>query len=879
MGYTMLAFQLLGVLVSVQAAIDVDGNPAIDPVQEDEPSPIDGFDRFWPDQHDCPLPCYDYSNIHSWIPYISVGRLQRCKQPMLLQFSVTQPLDDPGSTILIRSCLLGAESARIATELSGSAVDNPKMEQSLLEPPLDFAPACRSDGTRTTQDVQLLQWDSSGSDASRVVDLISGMGQFFDAPDNCDESFVFAYHGDTVASVFIGKQLGRETIRSALATLSSDLRSGTVSAGESTIMQMCSDKPERSFGIALEASGSLVSVQNIAQRWSKGDCLPGVGSGASISIRRTDVWELNASARESNETNIRTAGAGWNNTLHRNATVQRNGTLAGRFGANSTFPGARLISSIGSILRGTSFAQRTSSDTMRLNFTAPTPSAPSLSGGNVTIAAGTTLSNLLSSSDRVPVANITSSTSRGSSNTHTRSPIPTSVSPASVAPTTFSGTVSLEPTSSGKNAQSSRPANEAIESFSGRGVMNCSGKVQIALTNGPRDINSTISCNGFLTRNRTLACDGRTDILSDTARMATTNGTMFCNGTLHANGTIEQAAFAICNGTLRMFEDQAVFSKNVTFSCNGTLTSNGTLLISDGPTVQKRQDVQARQTSGTCATHLIQNGDTCFALGEHYGVTVDQIEGWNRGKTWGWQGCADLLVGYVMCITDGAAPMPAPQHGTQCGPLVPGTRPPTDSSISLADLNPCPLKACCSNWGFCGVFPAHCTINAPPDAAPGAKNKDAQNTCISHCGNSIRQNSGPPALFGRVGYYSAFAYSRSCLHLPARRANTDGTYTIIHWAFAEIDPSTWNVIISDPGNQWEDFKALRGVKRVISFGGWAYSTEPATYDIIRRAILTNYEAFTDNVVRFVQEEGLDGVDIDWEYPGVTQSAQVKKGQH
>lgn len=188
---------------------------------------------------------------------------------------------------------------------------------------------------------------------------------------------------------------------------------------------------------------------------------------------------------------------------------------------------------------------------------------------------------------------------------------------------------------------------------------------------------------------------------------------------------------------------------------------------------------------------------------------------------------------------------------------MPGTSSPTDGS-SLADLNPCPLKACCSNWGFCGVFPAHCTVNAPAGAAPGAKNKDAQNTCVSNCGTAIKRNSGPPASYGRVGYYSAFAYNRRCLHLPAEKANTDGSYTIIHWAFAEIDPTTWDVVINDPGKQWNDFKALQGVKRVISFGGWAYSTEPHTYDIMRRAILINHETFTNKVAKFVDDHSLDG---------------------
>lgn len=88
----------------------------------------------------------------------------------------------------------------------------------------------------------------------------------------------------------------------------------------------------------------------------------------------------------------------------------------------------------------------------------------------------------------------------------------------------------------------------------------------------------------------------------------------------------------------------------------------------------------------------------------------------------------------------------------------------------------------------------------------------------------------------------------------------------IHWAFAEIDPNTWKPVIKDSKQQWGDFKALPNVERIVAFGGWAYSTEAATYSIIRSAI-NNWDAFASNLVQFAEDEGIDGVDIDWEYPG------------
>ncbi len=105
--------------------------------------------------------------------------------------------------------------------------------------------------------------------------------------------------------------------------------------------------------------------------------------------------------------------------------------------------------------------------------------------------------------------------------------------------------------------------------------------------------------------------------------------------------------------------------------------------------------------------------------------------------------------------------------------------------------------------------------------------------------------------------------------LNATRANADGSYTHMHWGFAEIDPNGWKVVIKDTHQQWKGFKGLLTAKRIISFGGWAYSTEKATYNIISSAIRDHASEFVDSIVRFIQDEGIDGVDIDWEYPGVS----------
>ncbi len=251
-----------------------------------------------------------------------------------------------------------------------------------------------------------------------------------------------------------------------------------------------------------------------------------------------------------------------------------------------------------------------------------------------------------------------------------------------------------------------------------------------------------------------------------------------------------------------------------------------------------------------------------------FGLTVDQLESFNEKKTWGWTEMRHHDGGLQHVSQQGEPATSPPQQGTQCGPMVPGNE--ADQQVDRHDgSEPVSLKACCSNWGYCGPFPTHCDIHSSPDGAPGTKLPGFDSTSISGCGTDIKQNSGPPANFSRIGYYESWNMARPCLWMKAENANPNWYYTHVHWGFAEIDPQTWKVVLKDPNNQWQGFKNLQHVKRIVSFGGWAYSTEPATYNIIRQAIITNYEAFATNVAQFIANEGIDGVDIDWEYPGVS----------
>ncbi|KAJ4303943.1 hypothetical protein N0V88_001544 [Collariella sp. IMI 366227] len=102
-------------------------------------------------------------------------------------------------------------------------------------------------------------------------------------------------------------------------------------------------------------------------------------------------------------------------------------------------------------------------------------------------------------------------------------------------------------------------------------------------------------------------------------------------------------------------------------------------------------------------------------------------------------------------------------------------------------------------------------------------------------------------------------------------------YTHVHFAFLDLT-TRFEVKIDRYREQFNRFVQLRGLKRIASFGGWDMSTNPATYAIFRDAVKpANREVFANNLAAFVAEWGLDGVDIDWEYPGARDIEGVPPG--
>ncbi|KAH7014631.1 glycoside hydrolase superfamily [Microdochium trichocladiopsis] len=198
-----------------------------------------------------------------------------------------------------------------------------------------------------------------------------------------------------------------------------------------------------------------------------------------------------------------------------------------------------------------------------------------------------------------------------------------------------------------------------------------------------------------------------------------------------------------------------------------------------------------------------------------------------------------------------------------CGLQVIGTQRPQEG-IKIADLNPCPLKVCCSGWGYCSLTDDFCT-DISIDNTPGTYEPNT-NGCISNCGKiEIINNNTLPENFIRVGYFEAWNSNRPCLNMDVTEVKDPITY--IHFAFGYINEDFVPSTDPEVTEQWVKFLGMLGPKKIISFGGWVFSNEPGTLYIMRQGVKpANRQKFADNIIKFVIDNKLDGVDFDWEYP-------------
>lgn len=149
-----------------------------------------------------------------------------------------------------------------------------------------------------------------------------------------------------------------------------------------------------------------------------------------------------------------------------------------------------------------------------------------------------------------------------------------------------------------------------------------------------------------------------------------------------------------------------------------------------------------------------------------------------------------------------------------------------------------------------------------------------------------------------MAYYEAFNNQRPCLQLAVEAIEEvtktggedgdleiDSAWSHIHFAFANITED-FKVDMTGVEDEFEAFKRLKppsgyeGVikQKVLSFGGWSFSTGRDSYAIFRKGVTNAQRSrFATNVVNFAKDNDLDGLDFDWEYPSAPDIPGIPPG--
>ncbi|KAL7622471.1 hypothetical protein AAE478_007977 [Parahypoxylon ruwenzoriense] len=173
--------------------------------------------------------------------------------------------------------------------------------------------------------------------------------------------------------------------------------------------------------------------------------------------------------------------------------------------------------------------------------------------------------------------------------------------------------------------------------------------------------------------------------------------------------------------------------------------------------------------------------------------------------------------------------------------------------IQWSNASKCPLNVCCSDYGFCGTDDSFCkgvkVLSPTCDTAAGSSNKRT------------------------IGYYEGWNHQRPCGNMKPEGIPV-GYYTHINFAFSLIDPKSYRLTPMDPitGSLYNSVSALKdrdpNLRVWIAVGGWAMN-DPGPYRTVFSDLARSQSAqdeFFESVVTFLERNGFDGIDIDWEYP-------------
>src|ERR1700744_4129780 len=252
----------------------------------------------------------------NWTYYHDPQALNNCNETTLMELNVFNDIDDPLTHFSMRACsVVGGTPQPSSTLTKRGPFHYPVLqERQLLAPNASISNTTYINGTFTnttvpvvsvsqcaneaqavaiSADVNILSWGSANSsnsaDASSVITALEG---FLQSDVTCIQAKtainVFARSGNTIAGLYIGSQITKSSVS---ALLSKFADGQTADASQQTAMELCASQVigPQVFGLYVDTTGGLSSVQKTLQTWNNATCLSGPDattswSGSSVSM-------------------------------------------------------------------------------------------------------------------------------------------------------------------------------------------------------------------------------------------------------------------------------------------------------------------------------------------------------------------------------------------------------------------------------------------------------------------------------------------------------------------------------------------------------------------------------------------------------------------
>ncbi|KAJ7247043.1 hypothetical protein C8J57DRAFT_1523257 [Mycena rebaudengoi] len=225
---------------------------------------------------------------------------------------------------------------------------------------------------------------------------------------------------------------------------------------------------------------------------------------------------------------------------------------------------------------------------------------------------------------------------------------------------------------------------------------------------------------------------------------------------------------------------------------------------------------------GSCVTYTV-NGDFCDTIVPLLESRPLRSKSSTRMSTYKWNGCLHLQLGQVICVSPGTPPPIPVNPKIQCGPESPGG-------------GECPLNACCSPFGFCGITSEFCEPSTNGDP------------CLSNCGYATLPTCDGSQMTRSVGYYAGWAAKRSCNAVKVSQLDL-ASLTHVIYAFA--------VIKEDGTIGFDDSSNADRLKELVT------KADTRTNVLVAVGRSANRATFIVSAKAFISTYKIAGIDIDF----------------